>query len=277
MINVEGTKYASLHARCHNWIEWTGWRTTSLDNRLMWKVLSSLLLLAYCMWYCHMVMGSPVLTFMGGIFLVKLLIEIWCQHTPTWIAPSTWPLLLGVHALLFPWLVRMFGKCRAGGVSLPYREIVALALYCFGSGYSLSYELHRFWWKSRPENAGKLHTTGLARFCIHPNYFGDIFTLLGWGMASGTLCAMSMAPMSLHWFIFMVVPNSDAYLAAKYPDEFPKYFERTPQLIPGVTSRSAMNMIGWVGTVVGMAGMFFCGEACEMSGGMLTHMLMMGR
>ena len=95
-------------------------------------------------------------------------------------------------------------------------------------------------------------------------------------MASGTLCAMSMAPMSLHWVIFMVVPNSDAYLAQKYPSEFPAYLAKTPRLIPGVKSGTAMAVIGLLGTVVGMVGMFHCGDACGMSNGM-AMMLMMGR
>ena len=77
----------------------------------------------------------------------------------------------------------------------------------------------------------------------------------------------------------MVVPNSDAFLAQKYPDEFSFYLARTAPLIPGIRSASAMKAIGLIGTVVGMAGMLFCGEACGMSSGasMASHMLMMGR
>lgn len=56
------------------------------------KVLSTLLLMTNL----YTVMGSPMLTFMGVVFLLKLLIEIWSQQTPTWIAPSTWPLLIGL-------------------------------------------------------------------------------------------------------------------------------------------------------------------------------------
>ena len=75
-----------LHACGHDWTSWTQWRTTSLNNRIMWlwKVLSTLLLMTY------------LYTFMGVVFLLKLLIEIWSQQTPTWIAPSTWPLLIGL-------------------------------------------------------------------------------------------------------------------------------------------------------------------------------------
>ena len=215
---------------------WTAWRENSLDNRTMWKAMSSALLLANCAWYLIAVCESPVLMFMGGTFLVKLLIEIWAQHTPTWMAPSTWPLLIGMHVLALPGLTRMFGQCRIEDVAFPYRELVALALYCIGSTYSLAYEIHRFWWKAQPENEGRLHTTGLARFCIHPNYFGDFFTYLGWGMATGTYCGMGMAPMMMHWLMFMVIPNSDAYLAQKYPDEFAAYQATTAPLIPGVKS-----------------------------------------
>ena len=95
----------------------------------MWKVLSTLLLMTYL----YTVMGSPMLTFMGVVFLLKLLIEIWSQHTPTWIAPSTWPLLIGLSLcalaaiafgarVLLMWETRMFRTCRVVDVELPYRE-----------------------------------------------------------------------------------------------------------------------------------------------------------
>ena len=106
MINSEGTsKFVPLPACCHDWSSNLAPRLRprldQLDpvahnfaqpNRIMWKVLSTLLLMTYL----YTVMGSPMLTFMGVVFLLKLLIEIWSQQTPTWIAPSTWPLLIGL-------------------------------------------------------------------------------------------------------------------------------------------------------------------------------------
>ena len=139
----------------------------------------------------------------------------------------------------------------ARGRDFPHRETAGLALYLFGSSYSLGYEVHRFRWKARPENQGKLHTVGLAthcipvkarpgrqaqldvagypalatirlrrraflhrRYCIHPNYFGDLFTYGGWGLACGTQCAMSLSPVSLFYLTLFVAPNSDACDAA---------------------------------------------------------------
>jgi len=84
----------------------------------MWKVLSTMLLMTYCTWYLYTVMDSPVLTFMGVVFLLKVVIEIWCQHTPTWMAPSTWPHVIGAHMLLM-WETRMFSTCRVVDVDLP--------------------------------------------------------------------------------------------------------------------------------------------------------------
>ena len=55
---------------------------------------------------------------------------------------------------------------EARGRDFPHRETAGLALYLFGSSYSLGYEVHRFRWKARPENQGKLHTVGLATHCI---------------------------------------------------------------------------------------------------------------
>ena len=60
-----------------------------------------------------------------------------------------------------------------------HRDIVGFVLFAFGSSYSLWYEVHRFQWKKDPNNKGKLHTIGLAKYCIHPNYLGDICTYTG--------------------------------------------------------------------------------------------------
>jgi len=152
----------------------------------------------------------------------------------------------------------------ARGRDFPHRETAGLALYLFGSSYSLGYEVHRFRWKARPENQGKLHTVGLATYCIHPNYFGDLFTYGGWGLACGTQCAMSPALLSLFYLTLFVVPNSDAYLAQKYPDEFPAYLAKTARLIPGVRSKAAAHALAWAGLLVSFYMQINCGPACGM-------------
>jgi hypothetical protein len=66
-----------------NCAAWVGWRHSSLDNRRLWKAACSTLLLIEGAWYFSLVTDSAVLIFMGAFLLVKLLVEIWGQHTPT--------------------------------------------------------------------------------------------------------------------------------------------------------------------------------------------------
>lgn len=174
------------------------WRKGSLETRKAWKVTCTLLLLGIAGWYFTLVSDSAVLLMIGAIWVAKLLIEIWGQHTPTWAAPGTVSLFIVVYIFGLPSFVYIYGGCRSGPqIGIPYREVAGVVLYLFGSSYSLWYEVNRFRWKARPINKGRLHTIGLAQYSIHPNYFGDLFTYTGWGLATGTQCALSMAPMSL--------------------------------------------------------------------------------
>ena len=147
---------------------WTGWRGQSLSNRVIWKAICSLLLILYCGWYFSLVYESAALVFIGATFLIKLLVEIWGQHTPTWAAPGTPTLLIVIYVFGIPSLISVYGLCRkVDDLDLGRgRNELGLLLYVFGSAYSLGYEVHRFRWKAQPENKGKLHTIGLARFCV---------------------------------------------------------------------------------------------------------------
>ena len=89
----------------------------------------------------------------------------------------------------------------------------------------------------------------------------------GWGLASGTQCAMSLAPASLWYLTLFIVPNSDAYLAQKYPSEFPAYLAATPRLIPGVYSPALAHALAWAGLLVSLYLEINCGTACGMGFG----------
>ena len=193
----------------------------------------------YFLW----VKQSTALCVIGGFFLIKALIEVWGQQTPTWICPGSVCMLLVIYIGIIPTVAYMYGYCTmASDINFKGRDIVGMTLYFGGSFFSLAYEVGRFQWKARPENKGKLHTVGLAAWCIHPNYLGDLFTYTGWALACGTSCAVSI-PIFMVWtFMFAVVPNSDNYLAQRYPLEFPAYAEKTLQLsfqdfIPKLSAR----------------------------------------
>jgi len=162
-------------------------------------------------------------------------------------------MLLCIYVLIVPGVVYIYAYCtKTSDIDFPYSNIVALVLYFFGSGYSLSYEVGRFRWKAKPENKGKLHTVDLAKYCIHPNYFGDLFTYSGWAFASGTLCALSTPLFMLWCFWIVVIPSSDAYLAKRYPAEFNEYAEKTSTLIPYLRSNMGMKILAWCSLVIGV-------------------------
>lgn len=225
---------------------WISWRGNS-ENRTPWKAVCSVLLLGQMAAYFYLVASSVALCFMGIVFLAKLLIEIWGQHTPTWACPGTWCLFFVIWFMGFPWLLSTFAYCtKTTDIQFPHRDIVATGLYVFGSMFSLSYEVHRFYWKAKDENKGKLFTSGLASLCIHPNYFGDLFTYTGWALAAGTVYALQVSLMQVWMFSFWVIANSDTYLAKRYPEEFPAYAASTATLIPFFRSQIALQILGWI-------------------------------
>ena len=50
--------------------------------------------------------------------------------------------------------------------------------------------------------------------------------------------------MMVFTFVLFVVPNSDTYLAQRYPEEFPAYAAQTATLIPGLHSAVASQTRG---------------------------------
>eukprot|EP00929_Paragymnodinium_shiwhaense_P053754 TRINITY_DN26926_c0_g1_i6.p1 TRINITY_DN26926_c0_g1~~TRINITY_DN26926_c0_g1_i6.p1 ORF type:complete len:211 (-),score=10.21 TRINITY_DN26926_c0_g1_i6:101-733(-) len=192
-----------------------------------------------------MLQGGRKVSF-GAFTLIKFLVEIWGQETPTWICPGGPFMFFVIYVLILPGIIYADGLCtRNGDITFAYRDVLGAVLFLGGSLYSLSYEVGRFRWKKLEENKGKLHTQGLAKHCIHPNYFGDLFTYSGWALAAGTTCALSV-PAGMVWsFVLFVCPNSDAYLGQRYWKEFPAYAETTATLIPGVHSKVANQILAW--------------------------------
>jgi len=230
---------------------WTQWRDGGTD-RACWKLLCSVTLVAEMVYYLHVVRRRvsdeqqfAALCFVAVTFSLKALVETWGQDTPTWICPGTVVVFFMIYALIIRGIIYSDGICTQNpDILFDCRNVLGLALYIFGSSYSLSYEVGRFAWKARPENRGKLHTIGLASLCIHPNYFGDLFIYTGWGLVTGTSCSLGVPAAMVASFVFIVIPNSDSYLASRYESEWPAYAEKTAILLPGVRSAAANKVLG---------------------------------
>lgn len=172
-----------------------------------------------------------------------MLIDTWGQETPNWVCPGGPIMWAVVYLLIIPGIIYAAGICtHSQDIVFPNRDLLGGFLFFFGSAYSLSYEVARFKWKKNPNN--RLHTEGLARFCIHPNYFGDLFTYSGWALCAGTTCALSASPGMVWSFVYFVCPNSDAYLAKRYEGEFGEYSRRVS--IPGLRNWLANQVLAWV-------------------------------
>lgn len=110
-----------------------------------------------------------------------------------------------------------------------------LGLWLFGFLYEsiADWQLTRF--KKNPDNQGKLLTTGLWRYCRHPNYFGE--TLLWWGLYLYTV------PYGGAWFV--IGPIIITYSLLKFSgvtmlesgmkkrrEGYEDYMRNTPSFLP---------------------------------------------
>lgn len=238
------------------------WRKDT-GNRKFWKVLSSFTLIGCVGAYIYTRMEFPIMTAIGILWLVKNLVTIWGQETPTVFAPGNWFVFFLAYGMGIPSVIWMFAGCPGtGDLVFPNNDIIGLVLVVFGLGTSYTYEVQRFNWKQLPENRGRLHTVGLARFSMHPNYFGDLFTYIGWTIASGSRCGFGIAAFQMALFVWFWIPSSDAYLAQRYSSESPQYAAKTASIIPFVRSSIVNHTIAFVGFVYACYASTFCSMRC---------------
>lgn len=95
-------------------------------------------------------------------------------------------------------------------------------------------ELHRAVWKSKPENIGKPHMSGMHAVLVHPNYAG----YLVWRSA---LFGFSKIPVLQFFILILVYDFVAGDIAAqkkrnveKYGEPFKRYWDNTWKLIPFV-------------------------------------------
>eukprot|EP00929_Paragymnodinium_shiwhaense_P081757 TRINITY_DN42869_c0_g1_i1.p1 TRINITY_DN42869_c0_g1~~TRINITY_DN42869_c0_g1_i1.p1 ORF type:complete len:187 (+),score=9.13 TRINITY_DN42869_c0_g1_i1:66-626(+) len=158
---------------CDRFLIWRG----EGSSRCLWKACCSCCLFGEFLVYCYLVRALPLLVLFGCLTLIKFLVEIWGQETPTWMCPGGPFMFLVVYELIFPGFIYLDGLCTKNeDIVFPHRDVLGAVLFLCGSLYSLSYEVGRFRWKKLQEHRGKLHMEGLAKYCILPNYFGDLFT-----------------------------------------------------------------------------------------------------
>ena len=111
-------------------------------------------------------------------------------------------------------------------------DIVGILIFVLGSYLNTASEYSRDRWKKKPENTGKLYTSGLFSYSMHINYFGDILWVSGLALVSRNYYAGIIPLLLLCFFIFWNIPVLDKYLSSKYRESFHEYSLKTKKLIP---------------------------------------------
>jgi protein-S-isoprenylcysteine O-methyltransferase Ste14 len=252
-----------LWGGCIDCANLASWRSNT-GNRQCYKACATIGLVANVGVYCYIQWDLPMLVLIAILWFLKNMVAIWGQDTPTCLVPGSPLFACIVYVFAVPSAMYMLSACRGNGaISFPYRDAISLALFVFGTVYAFAYEFGRFQWKKLPENKGRCHTVGLASLCIHPNYFGDLFTYNGWALASGSTCAFGLTLFQMGTFLWFVIPNADAYLAQRYHTEFPAYAAKTAPLFPFVRSPFLNQLIAWIGFVASIYASTYCTEHCQ--------------
>jgi steroid 5-alpha reductase family enzyme len=114
-------------------------------------------------------------------------------------------------------------------------DFLGICVWCIGFIFEAvgDYQLRAF--KKRPENKGKIMTTGLWKYTRHPNYFGEVIVwwgifLLALSVKNGWMAVVS--PLLISFLILRV--SGVTMLEKKYagnPD-FEAYAKRTNAFFP---------------------------------------------
>ena len=107
---------------------------------------------------------------------------------------------------------------------------LAMALLLTGSYLNTASETQRKLWKRDPANRGRCYTGGLFKYSMHINYFGDTVMFSGWALLTGVPWALVLPALMAAMFVGYHIPALDAYLATRYPDEFPAYARTTREV-----------------------------------------------
>lgn len=141
--------------------------------------------------------------------------------------------LLGFFALIEVGLL-LAGSGLFSDVPPLFRPLdgLALALVLTGSYLNTASETQRKLWKRDPANKGHCYTGGLFKYSMHINYFGDTIMFTGWALLTASPWSFVLPALMAAMFVGYHIPALDAYLANRYPDEFPAYARTTRKFIP---------------------------------------------
>ena len=111
-------------------------------------------------------------------------------------------------------------------------DYLGIAIFFFGSYLNTYSELQRHIWKKKNTNKGKLYTSGLFKYSMHINYFGDLLWVIAYSMLTLNIYSVWIPVFLFLFFAFYNIPKLDQYLAGKYKAQFSAYRKKTKKFIP---------------------------------------------
>lgn len=121
---------------------------------------------------------------------------------------------------------------RGAEVSTNWVEVVGIVSFASGSALNTVGEWQRHRFKQRPDTKGKLFTGGLFSLSMHVNYFGDMLWVVGYACVTRNPYAALVPAFLFAFFYWFNIPKLDAYLAARYGEQFEEYSRKTKRFIP---------------------------------------------
>ena len=111
-------------------------------------------------------------------------------------------------------------------------DIFGVSLFLFGSCINTLADYQRFSWKRKTENKGRLYTSGLFKYSMHINYFGDAIAYFGLALITYNIVCLCISMGMVVYFIAIEIPRLDEHLNKKYKYEFTEYSKATKKFVP---------------------------------------------
>jgi len=139
----------------------------------------------------------------------------------------------GLVTVLFFMMFYIFG-ISAGSYPGPMGiiDILGISLFLFGSCINTLADYQRFSWKRNTENQGRLYTSGLFKYSMHINYFGDAIAYFGLALITYNIVCLCISMGMVVYFIAFEIPRLDEHLNKKYIHEFAEYSKTTKKFAP---------------------------------------------
>ena len=139
----------------------------------------------------------------------------------------------GLVTVLFFLMFYYFGiSAGSHPDSIGIIDIFGVSLFLFGSCINTLADYQRFSWKRKTENKGRLYTSGLFKYSMHINYFGDATAYFGLALITYNIVCLCISMGMVVYFIAFEIPRLDEHLRKKYKYEFAEYSNATKKFVP---------------------------------------------